>query len=605
MKRRERETGESRSGPARSNADVARALRELALFLEIRDVPFKPRAFEKAAYSVDAAPEPLEAAYRRGGLKALEELPAVGRGIAERIAELFDTGHIAELERERARLPADVLGLTSIEGIGPKTVRALHDELGVRSLADLAKAAASQKIRTLPGFGAKSEANIVKGLEFHDAFSGRHPIGQVLPLAQQIEARLAELPGVERAVVAGSLRRRQETIGDVDLLVASKDPERVMDAFTRWPEVVHVYARGPTKSMVRLQGDIDADLRVVELGAFGAALQYFTGNKAHNVALRRIARKRRLKLSEYGLFRGSRAVAGRTEQSIYEALGLAYIAPELRQDSGEIEAARAGALPELIPPGALRGDLQVHTHWTDGKDSIERMARAAGALGLEYVVVSDHTRDLAMTGGLDAARLREQIREVRDVDRRVRGVRVLAGAEVNVRRDGSLDLGEDALGELDVVGAAVHSYFELPRDETTRRLIRVLENPQVDVLYHPMCRALGRRRALDADWDAVLDAARRTGTVLEIDAQPERLDLPDEWVRKAIHAGVKLVIDSDAHGADELRYSEDFGLAVARRGWARTSDVLNTLHADELLDRLKRSKRFGPLRRQLATSPNQ
>lgn len=593
LRDRDPETDDTASGPspgAPSNTDVAQALRELALFLEVRDVPFKPRAFEKAAYAVDAAAKPLAILYRRGGLKALEELPAVGRGIAERIAELLNTGHIAELERERARLPVDVLGLTSIEGVGPKTVRTLYDELHIRSVRELQRAASSQKIRGLPGFGAKSEANILKGVRFHEAFLGRHPIGQVLPLALHIEARLGKVTGVERVVLAGSLRRRQETIGDIDLLVASRDPARVMDAFTSLPEVVHVYARGQSKSMVRLRGDIDADVRVVERDAFGAALQYFTGNKAHNVALRRIARKRGLKLSEYGLFRGSRVLAGRTEESIYEALGLAYVAPELRNDSGEIEAAQRAGLPELIARGALRGDLQVHTDWTDGHDSLERMAHAARKLGLEYVVISDHTHDLAMTRGLDAARLREQKKAIRDVNRRVRGLRVLAGAEVNVRRDGSLDLPEAALSELDVVGAAVHSHFELPREEATRRLIRVLENPYVDVLYHPLSRTLGRRPPMDADWSAVIEAALRTGTLLEIDAQPERLDLSDRWVRKAIARGVKVVVDSDAHSAEELRYAEEFGVFVARRGWAQVTDVVNTLALRSFLAALERTR---------------
>ena len=357
-----------------------------------------------------------------------------------------------------------------------------------------------------------------------------------------------------------------------------------------------VLAHGPTKTLVRLSNGIDADLRVVSPESFGAALLYFTGSKAHNVALRRIAIKKGWKLNEYGLFDGKRVVAGRTEEDVYEALGLAFIPPEMREDAGEVELAQRGALPVVLDAKDIRGDLQTHTTWTDGSASIEAMARAARALGREYVVITDHTRDLAMTGGLDEKRLREQVAEIRKVDQALDGIRVLAGVEVNVRPDGSLDVSDEVLAELDVVGAAIHAHFDQPKAEMTRRLVRAVENPNVDLLFHPLARALGRRRSVDVDFDALLEACLRTGTVLEIDAQPERLDLPDALVRRAVEAGAKIAVDSDAHTVDELRYIEAFGVGVARRAWVTPTQVINTLPVERMLASLK-GKRVAHARR--------
>jgi DNA polymerase (family 10) len=363
------------------------------------------------------------------------------------------------------------------------------------------------------------------------------------------------------------------------------------------PEVAVVHARGESKTLVRLAGGLDADLRVVPAESFGAALAYCTGSKAHNLALRGIARRRGLKLNEYGLFRGERRLAGRTEEEVYQALGLPFIAPELREDRGEIEAARAGRLPELIEHGALSGDLQVQTSWSDGAATLEEMVAAARALGLSYIAITDHTRDLAMASGLDETRLREQGEAIRRLDRRLRGFRVLRGAEVNIREDGSLDLDDAALAELEVVGAAVHSHFRQGRAEATRRLVRAIENPHVDILFHPTARSLGHREPLALDLDAVIAAAARSGTVLEIDAMPDRLDLPDASVRKAVAAGVALAIDSDAHQPAQLALADALGVAVARRGWARRADVINTLPVEGCLARLKGARRARRRRR--------
>lgn len=570
-----------------TNAEVARALREMALFLEMDEVPLKPRAYEKAALAVEAADRPLHEIAAECGAKGIAALPGVGKGIAERIDELIRSGRLADLERLRMKTPVDVLGLTAVEGLGPKMAKALFAELGVRDLRSLEAACRKGRVRVLPHFGEKSEEKILRGIALLAGTAGRQLLGLALPVAREIEARLRDLPGVRRVAVAGSVRRRKETIGDLDFLIAARDPDKIGRAFARMPEVQHVYARGETKTLVRLASGMDADLRVVAEASFGAALCYFTGSKAHNVALRRIAQDRSLKLNEYGLYRGQRKLAGRTEEGVYEALGVEWIPPELRENAGEIEAAREGRLPKLIEHGALRGDLQIQTDWTDGSASIKEMADAAKKLGLEYIAITDHTRDLAMARGSDEKRLLEQAAAIRKLNRRLSGFRVLSGAEVNIRKDGSLDVADEALAKLDVVGAALHSYFRQSRAQTTRRVIRALENPRVDVLFHPTARSIGRREPVDLDIDAVIAAAVRTGTVLEIDAMPDRLDLRDEYVRKAVASGALLAIDSDAHQPAHLTYADELGVAVARRGWARRADVVNALPVAKCLARLK------------------
>ena len=570
-----------------SNAEVANALREMALFLEMDGVPFKPRAYEKAALAVEALDRPLADIEAKQGLKGVDALPAIGKGIAERIVELLHTGRMRDLERLREKTPIDVLGLTAVEGLGPKTAKILYEELGIRDVRVLEKACRAGRVRSLPHCGEKTEQNILRGIAFLAGAGSRRLLGVVLPLAREIERRLHEIAGVEQAALAGSVRRRKETIGDLDFLVAARDPEKVARAFASMPDVAHVYARGATKTLVRLANGMDADLRVVPAVSFGAALLYFTGSKAHNVALRRIAQLEGLKLNEYGLFRDARRLAGRTEEDVYRALGLPFVPPELREDTGEIEAARAGRLPRLIEHGELRGDLQIQTDWTDGAASIEEMALAAKAIGLEYIAITDHTRDLAMARGCDEAKLLEQVEAIRKLNGRLRGFRVLTGAEVNIREDGSLDVADEALAQLEVVGAAIHAQFRQSKTQMTRRVLRAMENPHVDILFHPTARLIGRREAVALDVDAVIAAAKRTGTVLEIDAMPDRLDLRDEYVRKAVSAGVKLAIDSDAHQPGHLAYADEFGIAVARRGWARKVDIINALPATRCLAQLK------------------
>jgi DNA polymerase (family 10) len=569
------------------NTALARVFRDLAAYLEMDDVPFKPRAYEKAAQAVESFDRPVADLYREQGLRGLRAIPGVGSSMAQKLEELLTTGRCAAHEDYRRKLPVDVAGLTALAGIGPKALKVLYDTLRVRTVDDLAAAAKTGKVRTLPHFGARSEQNILRALSTVATSTGRRLLAEALPLVHDLTDRLGTVEGLAQLLVAGSIRRRRETIGDADILAVARRPAAIMDGFVRLPGVAHVLGRGRTRASVRLESGFQIDLRVVAAESFGAAMIYFTGSKAHNVALRQRAIERGLKLNEYGLWKGRRRVAGRTEEEVYARLGLAWVPPELREDRGEIRAAATGSLPALIEHGALRGDLQIQTDWTDGADSIETMAKAARDLGLEYIAITDHTRGLAMTGGADAPKLRRQLRAIRALDRRLGGIRILAGAEVNIDRDGGLDIDDETLASLDVVGIAVHSHFHLPRADQTARLVRAMRNPHADILFHPTARLLHRREPCDVDLDAVIAAARETGTVLELDAIPERLDLRDEHLRRAVEAGVKLVIDSDAHRASHLTYPERFGIDQARRGWVAASDVLNTRPLPQFLAGLK------------------
>jgi DNA polymerase (family 10) len=582
------------TGLPMTNAEIARIFREIAVYLDMDDVPFKPRAYEKAAYAIDALDRPLADIHATAGPKGLAAIPGIGKNMAEKIAELVTTKRLRYYEDLKKQMPVDIASLTAIEGVGPKNVKALYHSLGIKTVNDLERAARKHKIRTLPHFGEKSEEKILRGIAFLRASGGRFSLGQVLALVQDIEARLSEVPGVIKAIIAGSIRRRRETIGDADILVVSRQPRRVMEFVVGMPEVAHVHGSGDTKTSLKLHTGMDLDVRVVPEDSLGAALCYFTGSKAHNVVLRRLAQERGLKLNEYGVFRGTRRVAGRTEEEVYGTLDLPYIPPELREDRGEVEAARARGLPDLIDHGDLRGDLQTQTTWTDGANSIEEMAVEARRLGLEYIAITDHTRSLAMTGGADEAKLRRQMREIATLNKSLRGITVLTGAEVNINRDGTLDIADETLACLDVVGIAVHSHFTMSRADMTARIIRAMQNPHADILFHPTGRVINRRDAYDLDMDAIIAEAKRTGTVLEIDAYPDRLDLRDDHIRRAVQNGVKLTIDSDAHSVNHVQYLS-FGVDQARRGWATKQDVLNTKPLKAFLAALKdRGQRRRP-----------
>jgi len=568
------------------NQDIAKILYEIAIYLEMDNVQFKPRAYEKAANSIEALEDDVSDIYKRGGLKALMEIPGVGASIAEKIEEMIKTGKCRYHEELKKKIPVDVESLTSIEGLGPKKIKILYQKLKIKTIEDLEKVAKEGKIRKLEGFGEKSEEKILKGIEFHKMSKGRFLLGYALPMIREIEKKLQSLDFVEKAVVAGSTRRMKETIGDADILVISKKPQKVMDFFTTMPDVLDIISKGETKSSVKFKNGLNSDLRVVPPESFGAALQYFTGNKDHNVALRKIAISKGYKLNEYGVFKGNKQIAGKTEEDVYKVLGLKWMEPELRENTGEIEAAMKNKLPKLIGYKDLKGDCQTQTNWTDGQNSIKEMAEAAKKYGLEYISINDHTKSLAMTGGLDERKLMKQMKEIEKLNKQLNGITILKGAEVNIMKDGKLDINNETLKQLDVVGIAVHSHFNMPRNEMTKRIISAMENEHADILYHPTGRIIHQREPYDVDIEKIIEAAKRTGTILEVDAYPDRLDLKDEYIKKAIMDGCKIIIDSDAHSVLHFKYLE-YGIAQARRGWAESKHVINTKPLKEFLSSLK------------------
>lgn len=571
-----------------TNFEVARILREMAAFYEMEGVLFKPRAYENAAVSVEAYGEDLLDIYKKEGERGFSKVPGVGKGIVAHIRAILEKKDFPEHTKLKKKYPVDVLGLTAIEGVGPKMVKTLWEKLRVRTVADLEMAARQGKIRGLAHFGEKTEGKILKGISFLQSSGGRRVLGSVSPDIFSFRRMIEAFPEVKKIEIAGSIRRKKETIGDIDILVVSSKPARVTERFLQLPWIDHVYGTGPAKTNVRLKNGLDADLRVVPEESFGAALNYFTGSKEHNVALREIAIKKGLKLNEYGLYQGKKMIAGKREEEIYKTLGLRYIEPELREMKGEIEAARKNALPDLIGYRDLKGDLQVQTDWTDGEDSIEAMARAAIEAGLEYIAITDHTKSLAMTGGADEKKLTRQVAEIQKLNKKYKkkNFRILTGAEVNIMKDGTLDIVDDVLAKLDVVGAAVHSHFGLSRAEQTKRVVRAMENKNVDIIFHLTGRLINKREPIQIDFEEILKTAQRTKTVLEINAFPERADIKDEYIRRCVEMGVKMSIDSDAHSKDHFKLLE-YGIAQARRGWAEKKDIINAWLVEKMLGFLK------------------
>ncbi len=558
------------------NELVARILSEIADLLDLDGVAFKPRAYRRAAEVVASSSEPIEELVA-GGTHA--ELPGVGGAIGKKIAEIVETGRLKYHDELLAKWPIDLPALTRVDGVGPKTAKLLYEALGVRTLDDLEQAARAGRIRTVKGLGEKTEAKILHGLEEARAVEGRMLLFAALRLAEDLVAELRETGLFQRVQFAGSVRRGRETIGDLDILAVSSDPAPAVAAFLTLPEVVEILSRGETKASVRLGNGVQVDLRVVPAASFGSALQYFTGSKAHNIALRRLAVARGWKLNEYGLYDADdRPLAGADEDSIYGALGLQPIPPELREDTGEVEAADRGRkgprLPHLVQVGDLRGDLHVHTNASDGLAPIADMVAAARARGLKYIAITDHTRFAEIIGGLSADGVAAQIDAITNLNKTLRGFRVLTGIEVNVQADGSLDLADEILAQLDVVIAAVHSHFRLSREAMTTRLVRAVSHEHVDILGHPTSRKIGERPPCDVDWNAVFEAAAKAGTALEINANPIRLDLSADLVRRAVAAGCRLAVGSDAHAPEHFDFLR-LGVLTARRGWAEAKDVAN------------------------------
>jgi len=568
------------------NIEVAELLSEIADYLEFADDTFRVRAYRKAALVIEGLSEDIEQAWKENRLM---ELSGIGEGIAKKIDEFLKTGKLKYIDELKKKTPVDMEELGAIEGLGPKTILKLYRELSVKNTAELEKAARQGKIQQIKGLGPVVEQNILKSIEFARKTSERVPLGFALSSAEEAVRMLKTLKEVNRASIAGSARRMKETIGDVDILVTSKAPAKVMEFFTKMPNVADVLAKGETKCSVRLKEGMQVDLRVIDDEIFGAGLLYFTGNQQHNIVLRRLAIEKGLKLSEYGLFdkKTNKRVAGRTEEEVYKKLGMAYIEPEMREDEGEIELAQNNNMPKLIGYNDIKGDLQMHTKWSDGSSTIEEMAFAAKKLGYQYICITDHTGKLAIANALDEKRIDEQRKEIDKANKKLDGISILQGVEVNITADGSLDMGDKVLKQLDVVVAAIHSGFKNPKEKTTQRMIRAMENEHIDIIAHPTGRLLTKREPYEIDIDAVFSAAKRTGTVMEINSYPERIDLRDVHVKAAVKAGVKLAISTDAHNADQLHFI-NLGIGTARRGWAKKEDVINTRSLKKMLMLLKR-----------------
>lgn len=572
-----------------TNHEIARILLHIADILDIQgENPFKVRAYVRAAQTLQGLTQEVSTLADPAQLR---ELPGIGEAIAKKIQELLTTGSLRYYEELKQSPYARLTELLRIPGMGPKHVRLVYEQLGVSSVEQLQQAAEQGKLRTLPGLGEKSEQKILEGIQQALRFRERMPLGYVLPQATAMVERLRQVREVQQAALAGSLRRMRETVADADILVASSQPEPVMEAFVRLPHVERVLSKGSTKSSVVTTDGFQVDLRVVSPTSFGAAQHYFTGSKPHNIHIRSLGVDKGLKINEYGVFKGEELVAGATEEEVFAAVGLPWIPPELREDQGEIEAATQGRLPRLVTREDLRGDLHVHTNWTDGADSIPDMASAAQAKGYAYVAICDHSPTVGITNGLTPERLLAQMADVDALNQRLAAAgnpfRVLKGIEVDIRPDGTLDLPEDLLSRLDVVVAAVHTRFSLSMEEMTRRLVRAIENPAVDIIAHPTGRLIGRRDPYQVDIDMLIDACRACNKALELNAYPERLDLSDLHCRKAKEKGVKVAISTDAHRHGNLEWMA-YGLATARRGWLEPADVLNCLALDQLLAWLRR-----------------
>ena len=569
-----------------TNQKIAEILTEISQYLELKEEPFKPRAYIKAASGVADLDREVVEIYKQGGLKSLKDIPGVGESIAEKIEELIKTGHLKYYEQLKNKLPINLLELTAVEGLGVRQAEILYEKLKIKNLKQLEKAAQSGKIRKLEGFGEKKEANILKSIQFLKESGGRLLLGTALAQAREIESRLKKIKGVKKVIIGGSLRRRRETIGDIDILAAANKTtaKRLADFLVSMSEVEAVFAKGPTKIMIRLKSGVDLDLRVVPEKSFGAVLVHFTGSKEHDIALRELAIKKGWKLNEYGLFKGDRFLAGRTEEEIYNALGMDYIEPEMREMTGELLAAENHKLPKLINYGNLHGDLQIQTDWSDGADSISAMAKEAERLGLEYILITDHTKRLAMANGLDEKRL---LRQMNEIDKIKSKVKILKGSECDILKDGRMDIDDKILAKLDIVGGAVHSFFNLSEKEQTERIKKAMDNPNVDIIFHPTGRIINRRPAYKVNMDELIKHAKKTGTILEIDAFPDRLDLKDEYIRKCVEAGVKMSISSDAHSVSHISCLE-LGVAQARRGWAKKSDIINAWSLKKMLSMLKK-----------------
>ena len=575
------------------NQSIAQIFNEIAELLDLKgENVFRVRAYRRAAQNIDGLSKDVAALTRED----LESIPGIGKDLAGKILEYLDTGKITQHEELKKQIPHGVLELLRIPGLGPKTSMMLYEEKKIKNIDELEALTRAGRLAGLPGIQKKTEENILKGIEQIKRGTERRPLGRVLPLAEDIVDRVKAKAPVDRIIVAGSIRRRKETVNDIDILATSKKPEKVMEFFVKLPQVARVLMHGPTKSSVIIDEGIQVDLRIVEEASYGAALQYFTGSKQHNIKLREMAVRAGLKINEYGVFQepGDKKIGGKREEDVYQALKMPLIPAELREDTGEIEAALEGKLPDLVSIEDIKGDLHVHTKWSDGSHTLEAIIQGAREKGYQYIAVTDHTKGLGVAHGLDETRLAEEIRAIDEANKKLSGFKILKGTEVDIRSDGSLDLSDEALSGLDIVVASIHSGFKQSREQITGRVLSAIRNPCVSVIAHPTGRLIGERDAYAIDLEAVLKEAAHYGVAMEINAYPLRLDLNDLHLKMAKDYGVSLAISTDTHVLDQYNFMT-YGVSVARRGWVEKKDVLNALDVDSLIRRLK-SCRAGKAR---------
>ena len=554
------------------NIEVAKILYEIAEMLEMRGVAFKPRAYQRAARSVESLSEDIEKIYEED---RLNEIPGVGENIAKKIFELIKTGRLRYYEELKRKMPMKVDELIGVSGLGPKRIMILYKKLGVRNIKDLTRVAKEHKIQRLQGFGLKTEEDILRGIEFVKKKTGRFLLGYIIPVAEEIKENIKKLKSVEQVEIAGSYRRRKETVGDLDILVISSKPREVMEFIVNMPDVSDVLAKGETKTIIRLKNGLKIDVRVLEEKEYGSALQYFTGNKEHNIELRKIALKKGYSLSEYELFglRDKKLVAGRSEEEIYKKLGAKYIPPEMRENKGEIQLSLHGKLPKLIEEKDIIGDFQMHSEWSDGVNSIEEMAGEAIRLGHRFIAITDHVGQLAIANALNERRLEKQIKIINKLNNKF-NLRIFKGAEVDILKNGQLALSRKMQEKLDVVLASVHSGFKIGEKEMTARICRALENNRVHILAHPTGRLLNERESYPVNFEKLFDLAKKKEVFFEINCYPERMDLDGEKIKMARDVGCKFSIGTDSHSKEHLRYLK-LGSFLARRGWLEKKDILN------------------------------
>ncbi|WP_353662117.1 DNA polymerase/3'-5' exonuclease PolX [Hydrogenimonas sp. SS33] len=565
---------------AMTNSEIADLFNKMADMLEIKgENPFKVRAYRNAARTVQNLGKSLEELVAEG--KDLTRLPGIGKDLSDAIHEIVETGKFSKLEALKKKLPEGLDELLSIEGLGPKRIRQLYDTFHITSMQELAKVAESGDIYKLKGFGPTLVEKILKGVRLAKKAGHRFRFDVAKPFAEELRRYLAGFDGVVKVEVAGSYRRRKETVGDLDILVVAENWDDVTDWFVKFEKVKEVVSKGPTRSTVILSNDLQVDLRSVARESYGSALHYFTGSKAHNIKIRKMAVERGWKINEYGIFEGEKRLGGESEEEIYRLMGLCYIAPELREDRGEVEACMAHRLPRLIERSDIRGDLHMHSKNTDGHATIEEMAEAAKKLGYDYIAVTDHSRHLTVAKGLDEKRLLEEMEAIDRLNEKLEGITVLKGIECDILEDGTMDLPDHILKRLDVVLAAVHYKFNLSKKEQTKRVVKALQNPHVDILAHPTGRVIGHRNPYELEMGDIFDVCKKEGKILELNAQPERLDLNDIYCKTAKEEGVKISIATDAHDPMSLAFMA-YGINQARRGWLEKEDVINTLPLEKL-----------------------